>query len=503
MDLVIFKLEGTRDPDGRRYLQLSLVRPPSDEEPCPFAVDVSAPPLAALADAVLGDGAVAAAGRHLLDAVMAHPGVHAWLTRALTAQDPERYRIRVQFGAGREGEALPWEALHTDATGFLGLDPRWPLGRVVDGASVVPAYPTLPSPLSVAVVLSCLRVPAADEWRALWSALAPGGALGPYRLLVLVSEPDLYRELAGPAEAAGDDRLRVAKIADRDSLLAALDGFEPHVLHLFCHGSARGGAPHLELAVTSDWVTGAADSAIGVDARTLRAACRLRPAVTVLNACDTAAPADPAEAAASGTRSLALDLVREGVTAAAIGMREPVTNKAAAVFTRAFYQALARELADRAATSTYGTPIDWPALLTGPRTALLPTTGGLPPSSAAASSKEWTLPVIYTRPPQVLADLPAPPAAPPAPAPDGERMPTARATRVLIDHLSHLVAHLPPDTPDAALGDLRRDLDIHLAHLGAAWPGSPTPYAAPSAATPSPATAPSPGASVQAPTPGR
>lgn len=300
-------------------------------------------------------------------------------------------------------------------------------------------------------MLSCLGVPARDEWLALSGAFAAAAALQ-VEVLVIVSEEALFDEIQPAAPA----NVRVEFVPpDLTNLQQMVRAFRPHVLHFFCHGSAQT-SPHLRIAVKSDWLLGG-QSSITVEPREIRAFTEPtddRPWLVVLNCCESAA-ADGAE----DVQSIALRLVVDGAVPAVVGMREPVRSNDANLFTRAFYGRLLGELKTRTTAATSDTePIDWAQLVVQARTELARKHPGLIFSQAAASTKEWTMPVVYMRPTPFTMRLA--PAGPP-PGPPGAA-PTPRALRLQIEALRGMLAQVPPDDPSQALRD---DIEQQLAAL--------------------------------------
>jgi hypothetical protein len=177
--------------------------------------------------------------------------------------------------------------------------------------------------------------------------------------------------------------------------------------------------------------------------------------LVVLNSCESATAVGP-----ESTQSVALDLIYEGGIPAVIGMREPVRSDDATLFTEAFYDQLFPELASRVAgAGGDGAPVEWARLVVDARTRLVRKHQGL--LSAADSCKEWTLPVVYTRPGSFAVQADAPPAPPPAP-PSGVHV-APRVLRLTIEAMTGLRAQL------AATGDavLLADVDAQLASFTA------------------------------------
>ncbi|WP_033822521.1 CHAT domain-containing protein [Kitasatospora sp. MBT63] len=464
MSRLIFQLSGSVGLDNLTHVQISLSEPPVFGVPAhPFQCTGDEQPLAVLRDTRLPiDGVTRTAGRFLFEEVMRHPGVASQLPVALNTQPPDRCPVFVELATGAEVEALPWETLCAPSGEFLGLDERWSLGRIVNSPIVREPYWYLEPPVRIAVVLSCLGIPAADEWQALRDAVAAAPGV-PVELLVVVSEKELYEQVL---DEGGGVRVELVP-EDLADLQRLISGFRPHLLHFFCHGSVQGG-PHLQLAFGTDWDTGRADHSLNVEAREFRdfvEGAGDPPWLTVLNCCEGAAVGDGPDS----MQSLALRLVYEGGLPAVVAMRESVPGDDANLFTRAFYKRLLAELAERAAGSGAGPeaaePVDWAMLLVAARTRLAHKHTDMTLSQAAASTKEWTLPAVYLRHPH--GQGPARPGGPP-PAVDSDTdgdgdggPPTLRAARKEIEALQGLLAQLPPSAPQA----LRAEAEQRLGEL--------------------------------------
>ncbi|MEZ5114641.1 MAG: CHAT domain-containing protein [Candidatus Nanopelagicales bacterium] len=460
MNRLVFQLADSVAPgDGSAYVALSLAEPRVFGSPAlPFPVTANDPPYAALVGGVLPEHGVLDAGRALYDALLVHPHLQQALQSALQTQPPARFPVLVEIATGAGAEALPWETLCAPSGDFLGLDERWAVGRVVAGPGPTPTEWFLRAPLRVAAVLSCLGVEAAGEWAALRDGLAAAPGLGT-EVLAVVSEESLHAQITAEALPGVRVELVPSDVGDLQRLVAE---FHPHVLHFFCHGSTEGTA-HLQVAVKSDWVTGTPERSLLVEAREIRAFTRPTddpPWVVVLNCCRSAAGSETAQ-----LESLALKLVYDAGVPAVVGMREPVLSDDASVFSAAFYRRLATDLAARLdGTVPAEQPWDWAALVVEARTRLARRMPGLTLSAAAAATKEWSLPVVYTRPEPLLVR----PGHPGEPAPGPQVAPAdpeqaARAARLELQALQALAGGLPPEAPDG----LRSDIAARIAELTA------------------------------------
>ena len=414
------------------------------EEPAADGVTVlnctgAEPELADLAADPLSAGAVRVSGRFLFDKLTAHPRIGLELKQTITPAGQPR-QLYVELRAQGLAEAMPWETLCSPSDDFLSLDRRWPVTRLVQAEEGGAGVRSFQPPLRVALLLSCLGIPAAPEWRQIWKALTT--APFPVTVLALVSEEDLYQEI----KAAGDLRVTVegvpTGIAD---LQQRVSTFRPHVIHAFCHGSLEEGS-HLEIAVASDWVAGAPLRSLLLEPHQIKDLSHPAEAtwLAVLNCCDVGAPAGP-------VNSLARDLVQTGGFSAAIAMREPVRPQDAVSFTAGLYPGLVTAVQRVIAAAGAATDVDWASMMVEPRRRLCQDhQGGSPFDVAARSTKQWTLPVLYVPSSAFKARL--------------DTRPTTAA-----DALTLALLRAVRSVPDAPAG-LSADIDAKIAQLEAGAP---------------------------------
>lgn len=445
---MLLQLSGVTDLEGRSYIGISL----EGGDFHPFVCTADDPEFQALRKAQLDTSSVKVAGDRLFAALRAHPEVSEYLQTALQTDAGNRYPVLVQFSKRVGLEALPWEVLCSPDGEFFGLDERFSLARtVISTAPATPEYQLAP-PLRIAAVLSCLDISASGELDALRAAIRAGNTEH-VKLLVVASEEQLIRDLQAEMEAG--DASEVAQVEvippDVSALQRLISGFRPHVLHFFCHGSRKG--PHLAMALKSDWETAPPRiSSLGVEAADFKNFKRdtdNTPWLLVLNCCEGAAVDPEADA-----HSLAFRVASSGFAPAVVGMREPVISDTANLLTKALYTKLLTDLGDRfnAAASTHK-PLDWPSLVVAARDKLARARPGVVLSEAAASTKEWTLPVVYVRPqefslkvlPRRLVDEEA-----------------ARAARLEIQALQELLVKMSPDQAAA----LRAEAEARIKKLG-------------------------------------
>jgi hypothetical protein len=427
---------------GPPAIYLLLREPPGTEGGDPFQLTADAPVFAALNALAGNEDAVRRAGEELLQALSASRAQDA-ITAALQVQPPEVRPVYLWMGRHPGLHLLPWEALCRPTGEFLALDGRWPVGRMVAAQRLSAPTSKLEPPLRIAAVLSCLNVPADEEWDALRRALEPAGAAGKIRLRVYVSEDALFQQINGQAAPWLE---LVSLPGDHATFQADVAAFLPHILHFYCHGSASQG-PHLEVAVASDWQSGTSENSHMLETagiRGLTAATEELPWLVVLNACESAATGD------SGAQSVAVGLVYDGVPAV-VGMREPVVSSDAACFTRAFYSTLVATLDPVLEGTQQELTVDWSTLTVAARAALVRNRNGMPPTAAAARTKEWTLPAVHVRPaPFVLT------------AGDPTQPQPGRSDQLESAAIEALLAALPAGTPADTIDALRAELQQRL-----------------------------------------
>jgi hypothetical protein len=488
MSRIIFQLTNSLGPDGTPYLSISLEEPKVfNSQDRPFACVGTDAEFAALNAAVLNADTVSRAGARLFSAVAEHPDIAAYLQTALQTKAGGRYPVYVEIATSAGAEGLPWEVLCSPGGDFLGLDERWALARMVEPPQTAAPFYTLTPPIRIAAVLSCLGVSAVGELAALRESIASVGQ-GQTQLLVIASEEQLIIDLQTEQQAGQAPEVFGVEVmpTDLSELQRLVSNFGPHMLHLFCHGSVEGG-PHVRLALKSDWQAANPTPGLLAEARDFHGFTRRTedlPWLAVLNCCEGAAPGPAADA-----QSLTLGLALEGIAPAVIGLREPVVSDTANLLTRALYTKLLGDLVARIDNAGQPPqPLDWAHLVASARERLARINGQIL-SQAAASTKEWTMPVVYVRPdefniqvampPQPVA--PEPGQLPPAPdlggyRPQDESETAARAARLEIEALQALLDTLPPDQAP----ELRVEASARIAQLatqlGAVVPaGAPVP----------------------------
>lgn len=458
MSRIVFQLSNAKGPDGQPSVSIALMPKDLDSEEVLFSCSAAEEVFQETTKQVLDADAIKNAGSRLFSAVSAHPDIDLQLKAALAnnADNP----VYVWFATKDGVEQLPWEAMWAPSGQVLGLDEKWAIGRMATAKAGGGIFHTLEPPIRIAAVLSCLGITAAGELAALRKALE--AAPGQVELLVLASEEQLVTGLQADIDAGTAPGVRVELIpSDLGELQRKVREFRPHVLHFFCHGSIAGG-PHIQLAVKSDWEAAAPGGGLTAEASQFKEFRRDGDELwlIVLNCCEGAAPGPNAD-----SQSLALGLIREGHAPAVVAMREPVVNKVAESVTSGLYSKLLSDLVERLKAPGPPKPLDWARMIVAARDRLARSHDGMLLSQAAASTKEWTLPVVYVSPDEFHVQVVPPPAVPPpapgvAPAPPSD---TEREARLEIEALQSLLRSLPPGR---AL-DLRSEAVARMQELAA------------------------------------
>jgi len=236
-------------------------------------------------------------------------------------------------------------------------------------------------------------------------------------------------------DAANRAGVVARQIRDEKSVTEEIKSFDPHFLHFFCHGFDTP-SPHLKLYSPADTHTGKPRIRIDADMLTQHIGCTC---LVVLNSCSGA----PGR---QGTQSMAQMLVSKRFPVV-IGMKEPIEWHDATRFTFALYQHMLEAL-----RSSGSDRIDLRLLasLEEPRRALL-SRFDEPVPDAAEQHREWTLPVVYTRPSGLIL---------PVMSADGEEPPYRQARREG-EHLAtrSVRNQLHLETPAEAVESLSRIAD--------------------------------------------
>jgi len=386
--------------------------------------------------------AVRQVGETLLGRLGEHPAVADAMTMAMGIAPTDCCPLYLRLIGSESAGEYPWETLFAPQQGFLALEGRWPIARIAAQQPRERDVRTFAPPLRVMAVMSAVGVPAAEEWGALRSAIADAHLSLELELSIHVGELELKEQIE---LAMAEDGIAgtVTMLSDTPALLAAISHVDPHILHLFCHGTG-GAAPMLQLATRRDHAVGQGSSIV-LEPLQLRGVGHATWVVT-LNCCEGGSDAE-------GARSLASLLISAGYPAT-VGMREPVASAHAAVFARGFYTSLLRQIDERLQPGEEA-ELELAAALVDPRRALR----DLHREDAAAAEchREWTLPVLYVRPdPLRIARVKADPTH------------SASERKRLTDFLDTLLrysAQMPADTPQAVRDRIEAEVQKTLLAL--------------------------------------
>jgi hypothetical protein len=240
--------------------------------------------------------------------------VRECLRRSLDAAESSSNGLRIRLRLPQELTNIPWEYLYDREYGFIGLSPETAFVRYVEIPTPVRPFPISP-PLRILAMISAPsdieELQSEEEWSKLNEALSD-----------LISR-DMVQV----------DRLPTGTLA---ALQRPLRLHEYHVLHFIGHGGwdedVQDGALALEGA--NGKIRLVSGRHLGMMLRGHRS---LR--MVVLNACEGARSAkdDPFGGVAQA-------LVRQGIPAV-IAMQFEITDLASLVFSQAFYEAIADDLA--------------------------------------------------------------------------------------------------------------------------------------------------------------
>ena len=295
-------------------------------------------------------------------------------TFALGGMAPRPLYFRV---SSSDVEAVPFEAVWDDhIESFACLDPRWPIARLPADAAE-PAGPfTMERRVRLVAILAAEGVDPAGQLNALRDARNAQSGLA-VEVLVLTSSPALVTEINDTQDPTWKAELVPATA---DALVDRLREIQPHLLHIFCHGTAAG--PRLLIAQREDL---AVLELSATHFETVAQPAFLAPWLVTLNCCEGAAPGDQ-------MGSLASALVRAGMPAV-LGMRKAVDVAMAHGFCADLYKAVFARLAEIAPGGRAVSDLDWASLLHKPRRSLATVHGAL--DEVAGRQKEWTMPVLY------------------------------------------------------------------------------------------------------------
>lgn len=341
----------------------------------------------ALLPAMDDPGKVKEYGQRLRDALKKHPAVSNAL-QYIFALPAGQSRTLCFDIVSQAGEQIRWEALCDDNGDFVALNSQCRLGRIADEVSTQDVgVRVFTAPLRIAAFLSAAARDATPEWQALVSAFDTARANGlPLEARIFLGQQELLDSANAEVAAGKHPGVRVFPIpADDLGVEKALNDYSPHIVHLFCHGSAGYGTAYLELATIVDHAGGVPEGSVIVEINTLVVADGVRKSwLVVLNCCDGATSDER-------LTSMAFRMVANGSVPAVIGMQEPIPAGDANVFCATLYPALF-ELLKGALNGGAGQP------------SVLDLTGAIVPARRAIRNRHktdpdgfrnWTVPVLY------------------------------------------------------------------------------------------------------------
>ncbi len=334
--------------------------------------------LARFADDNPVDDVVQKLGQALFRELQRHPTVKEAVTRALGSAQSCPIFLKLDSAAPAE---YPWESLFDGVRGrFLALDAQSPITRMMPGVrNERRRFAALP--LRMVAVLSATDIDASGEWKSLLKAVKQSGI--DLRLHVVIGQRALLRKI----KKSKPTWVSCEELTSEDTVRRALNAFDPHLVHFFCHGAARP-EPLLELATERGHNAHKPNVQLG--ANDLKNAAPLAWLAT-LNCCLGGSDVE-------GVRALAAALVILGGYPAAIGMREPITDRDANLFCQSFYTEVFTELAAAFANGAEFTAAWANPLCIARQTLRKEYANGLGPDQAAARYRKWTVPILCVDP---------------------------------------------------------------------------------------------------------
>lgn len=336
--------------------------------------------------AVNGPNVVRRTGELLADKIRENVAVKSALDIAL-AQPNAQPTVPICFRVGDPAaHGLGWEALVGNDR-FLALDDRWPIARIARGSALEtrPRRSFAPR-LRLVCVLSAVQVPAAEEWVGIHAAVTAARAEGlRVQVTVFAGEPELVQAINGLGEK-DTSALPVPGPGAPVGLVEAVEKLEPHLVHLFCHGSIVKDVHRLEVGTASDFGRDDGVSSVLVLAQELGiAVARAQAWGVVLNTCRSAQ--------ASGESLTHAEQFVKAKVPVAVGMKRQVDVADAVAFSASFYPEFFRMVHAVREKGPGEHDVSWPDLLLRARRRLRDLHGADPDSNDA-----WTLPVLYSSP---------------------------------------------------------------------------------------------------------
>lgn len=332
-----------------------------------------------------GPDLVRKTGEKLAEKICENAAVQAALDLALAQAGPESLPICFRVGDD-VAHGLSWEAL-VGNNSFLALSDRWPIARIARGGALE-ERPLRPwgEPLRLVCVLSATGVSAEDEWNAVHAAVTASRQKG---LAVTVDVFSGEEELVTRINQLGEQGTTARPVLGPEAvpgLIQQIEELQPHLVHLFCHGTTTNGERRLEIATAGDFDRDDGTSSVLLYAEELGTALgRAGTWAVVLNSCKGAQTPDQ-------LLTHAELLVNKGVPVA-IGMRRQIDVSDAVAFSGAFWPEAFRTLAQARAKGHGEQAVSWADTLIRARQKLRDIHGADP-----ALNDSWTMPILYSTP---------------------------------------------------------------------------------------------------------
>lgn len=369
---------------GGFFLEQALSDIPGWDRQENFSISATTAPFDEVSKGMIKPNLARRAGARLLRQLHAHKAVKQALSEALSSEAP----IYI-FPGTEQSDLLPWEMLWNKNRRFFALNAGLPIGRLASSpADREEGAVSFASPLKILVVLGAVGVEAGPEWEAFKLALRSKPANLDIEIRALVAEESVRDAIAA-------EGIQVEILQQNSQLFRAINEFEPHIVHFFCHG-AVGEVPHLLIATWEAW-NGQNESgslSISPDELTSSIPLGIRSKIwlVVLNCCG-------GDESTEEVTTLTRTIVQQGICAA-IGMRQAVRAVDANLFTEHFYSEAFQEIGWAVRTPGQDVLIEWVKALYAPRRELCRRYLVDPDMAipvAAEGLREWTIPVLYKR----------------------------------------------------------------------------------------------------------
>jgi CHAT domain len=299
-------------------------------------------------------------------------------TLASTLNDLQNLRaLRLRFRNNSDAlQAIPWEAIHNPAHQFLTVHKSLCVEREIKQISVSgPRERLVAGRLKISVILAAAGTNSQEEWQVLSAAVNGWGQS--VDLLVIVDSLKMEKTVKTTA-FNGNISIQTALVATEYAIRKSLADFQPHILHVFCHGSLAN-SQYIELSTPASVLGGPPVVMTPFMFAEIKSLW-----VLVLNACAAGG------AVGNGSTSFAADTVKNGVPFVA-AMREMVDSTTVSHFTAGFYRGLFSSLQALFTTSTT-ISLDCRSAMIAGRQSII---GQGPGVAGLDANKSWTFPVLY------------------------------------------------------------------------------------------------------------